>query len=131
MLLQLMKKLSGSCQIRIFTLSQILTAVELSLFFLVFVFMLGVQLGHYHFGIPIGTKYSYFVDLSIIVCLVLELVGLKKKIFGLIVFSCVYRILELLGCFSLIIGFCMMGYAYESEMITDPKFLALMQHGAW
>ena len=97
MLRQLKKKLSGSCQIRIFTLSKVLTLMEVILAILVAVFMMGAEInGTDLFGCPVGTWYEWLIDIIIILCLGLEYLGLQKKIFGIIVFSCVFRCILLL-----------------------------------
>ena len=98
MLRQLLKKkLSGSCHIRIFTLSKVLTLMEVILAILVAVFMMGAEInGTDLFGCPVGTWYEWLIDIIIIVCLGLEYLGLQKKIFGIIVFSCVFRCILLL-----------------------------------
>ena len=97
MLRQLKKKLSGSCQIRIFTLSKVLTLMEVILAILVAVFMMGAEInGTDLFGCPVGTWYEWLIDIIIILCLGFEYLGLQKKIFGIIVFSCVFRCILLL-----------------------------------
>ena len=104
-------KLFSSCQIRIFTLSKILTLVELVLTILVAVFMIGVKINRTDFfGCDLGTWYEFLIDIIAIVCLGLEFLGLQKKIFGIIVFSCVFRCVDLLGLLGLVILFCVFSY---------------------
>ena len=112
MLLHLIKKLFGNCQIPIFTLSEGLTIIELvwSILAAVFMSMIGGKVGHYHLGVPIGTWYEWLFIIINIVCLGLEFLGLQKKIFGIIVFSCVFRCIDLLGLLGLVILFCVFSY---------------------
>ena len=123
MLLQLIKKLFGNCQIRIFTLSKVLTLVELVLSILAAVFMIGIKVGHYHLGVPIGTWYEWLIDIIAIVCLGLEFLGLQKKIFGLIVFSCVFRCIGVLGLFLNVIALFVINYFLKPRLIVESKSL--------
>ena len=119
MLLQLLKKkLSGSCHIRIFTLSKVLTLMEVILAILVAVFMMGAEInGTDLFGCPVGTWYEWLIDIIIIVCLGLEYLGLQKKIFGIIVFSCVFRCIILLCSFGGVILVCV--YIYFMDIMKQ------------
>ena len=131
MLLELIKKLSGSCQIRIFSLSKVLTLVELILYILVAVFFIGVRVGHYHLGFPIGTLFEWLLDIIAIVCLGLEFLGLQKKIFGIIVFSCIFRCVELLGFFICVIAICGYSYLVQSGHIVESKAVEFFESPAW
>ena len=87
----LSKKVCGCCHI--FTLAKVLTIVELVMSILIFVFFLGAKFSQFG-GI---TWWEWVLDLIFMICLGLEYVGIYKKHFGLIVFSCVYRCIELLS----------------------------------
>ena len=84
------KSVCGCCHI--FTLAKVLTAVELVMSILVFVFLLGAKFTEFG-GI---TWWDWVIDVIFMICLGLEYVGIHKKIFGLIIFSCLYRCVELL-----------------------------------
>ena len=107
----LSKKVCGCCHI--FTLAKVLTIVELVVSILIFVFFLGVKFSKFG-GI---TWWEWVFDTINMVCLGLEYVGIYKKIFGLVIFSCVYRcinlLLYILGLIAIII------ISRYPEIITD------------
>ena len=84
------KKVCGSCNI--FTLARILTILEFIMSILLFAFIHGAKFST--FGEI--TWLECVCDTMNMICLGLEYVGIHKKNFGLIIFSCLYRCVELL-----------------------------------
>ena len=71
----------------IFTLARILTILEFIMSILLFVFIHGAKFSK--FGEI--TWFECVCDTMNMICLGLEYVGIYKKYFGLVLFSCVYR----------------------------------------
>ena len=113
------------CQIHYFTLSKILTLVELIASFAGFFILIGL-------GNPFNYSwYEYLIDLILLCCLALELFGLQMKIYGIIVFGCAFRCFCLVVSFLGFIGVIVFGYLCLSETITEPGFVEIMDEPAW
>ena len=107
-------------KIQIFTLSKILTLVEIGGGFLFAMILIG--LGYQ----PVTNWYDYLLDLIFLGCLALEFWGIQMKINGLNVFSCVFRCICLIVSFFCFIGVIVFDYLHKSESITESEFVEIV-----
>ena len=83
-------------------------------------------------GYPIATYwYEYLPDFIFFCCVALELFGLQTKNYRIILFGLVYRCISLILYFLGFIGVIVLGHLYQSETITEPEFVELMDQPAW